>query len=301
VDLEELRRFVALARKPNVTAVALEQHVSQPALSRAIARVEQHFGTALFDRHGGRLTLNRFGIIVEQCAQRAIEDLEIAKTQINALIDPEYGEIRIAYLHGVGSWFLPGMINPFHKLVPGSKFELLIDTLDTVEDTLRRGRADIVVTTVPPKQSGISWHMLFREELFVALAPEHPLACQPTIQVQELENEKFIISLPNTEWRPVIDSLFENAGIHMQIAFETAAREAIRGFVAAGLGISILPRPNATPLPNSTADVGEIVYIPTEGGPVYGEIGVAWLDESPLTPIAGRFLEYLLSQQTSAN
>ncbi len=99
MDLDELHWFVTLAETEHVTDAAAELGISQPTLSRALARLEARIGAPLFDRVNRRLRLNTYGTILLDHARRSIAEITSATERIAALRDPDTGTVRLAFLH----------------------------------------------------------------------------------------------------------------------------------------------------------------------------------------------------------
>src|ERR1700742_2356417 len=115
VHLAELEWFVALAEIEHVTEAAAELGVSQPALSRALARFEADVGTPLFDRVNRRLRLNPYGQIMLEHARRSIAEVESAVERIDAVRNPDTGRVRLAFLHSLASWYVPEQLRRFRE------------------------------------------------------------------------------------------------------------------------------------------------------------------------------------------
>jgi DNA-binding transcriptional ArsR family regulator len=124
VNLDELRWFLDLADTEHVTDAAAALGISQPTLSRALARLEDQVGAELFDRVNRRLVLNAYGRIMADHARRATAELDAAVERIAALRDPDTGTVRLAFLHSVSSWYVPELLRRFRAGAPHMRFDL---------------------------------------------------------------------------------------------------------------------------------------------------------------------------------
>src|ERR1700712_2947325 len=117
MNTDELRWFAALAEREHMTATARELHISQPALSRAIGRLETTLGVPLFDRRGRVLRLNHHGRRYLVHARRALEELDAGAAAA-------HGELRLCSLHPLGSWLVPSRVGAYREEHPAVRFRL---------------------------------------------------------------------------------------------------------------------------------------------------------------------------------
>ncbi|ADB49810.1 LysR family transcriptional regulator [Conexibacter woesei] len=246
MTVEELRWFVAVAESEHVTAAAAELHVSQPALSRALARVQAHVGVPLFDRRGRRLRLNRYGRLYLDHARRSLADLD-AGTQ--ALADATGtaggGTVVLAFLHTLGSWLVPALLRGFGAAEPQIALELAQGSASEMLAQLRAGEVDLILTSPRPDDPEIEWKPLGREPLRAVVAPGHALAARKRIRLADLAEERFVAMKPEYGLRGLTDQLCAAAGFNPRIAFEGDDIGTLRGLVAAGLGVALLPPPHS--------------------------------------------------------
>lgn len=124
MHLDELQWFVVLAETEHVTDAAAELGISQPTLSRALARLEEQVGVPLFDRVNRRLRLNAYGHILLEHARRSINEIRTATERIAELRDPDTGTVRLAFLHSQAGWYVPDLLRRFRTEAPRVRFEL---------------------------------------------------------------------------------------------------------------------------------------------------------------------------------
>ena len=127
MQLQELQWFVALVEDPNVTRTAERMHISQPALSRSLRRLETSVGVQLFDRVGRSLVPNEHGCVLAEHVRRALAEIETGTSVVRRAADPEAGEIRLAFLHTLGVSLVPELIRAYRAEHPGARFRLSQD------------------------------------------------------------------------------------------------------------------------------------------------------------------------------
>lgn len=302
VNTEELRWFLTVADTEHVTEAAAVLHVSQSTLSRALGRVEREFGAPLFDRQGRRLRLNRYGELVRERAARALAELADARHGVQALADPDSGQVRLAFLHSFGPWLVPALLREFRAAAPGVRFVLRQDYHDALVAALRAGEADLALTSPRPADRDIGWYGLGEEKLCLAVPPGHRLATRRRLRLSDAAEEPFVMLSPITELRRLTDELCRRAGFTPTIAFESAELATVRGLVAAGLGVAVSPLPSpvgdltTTALPLSwtgAAEPGGPVYLPLTDRQARRALGLAWPASRERSPAVERFRRYV--------
>ena len=303
VSIDDLRTFVAVAQDEHVTSAAGRLHLSQPAVSRAVARLEDQFGVKLFDRPGHRVRLNAFGRALLGHAQRIVAQFEAARGEIVALRDPHAGPVRIGFLHSLGTWLVPDLIRAFRAVEPNVEFVLRQATSDAVAQMLLDGEVDVVLASArPPLDEPVGWHELLRERLALAVPPEHRFAGRRRMRLAEAAAEPFVTVSPSSEFRQITDRLCRQAGFAPTIAFESDELSTARALVAAGLGVAIVP---VTPV-TAVTPVGAAGAVAPAAPVVAGTsvalsdtgagrpLGLAWMTHRQLPGPAEAFRTWLI-------
>lgn len=285
--MDELTWFIVLAETEHMTEASQRLTVTQPTLSRALARWEQRLGAPLFDRVNRRLRLNRNGEILLAHARRCVEELEAAADRIAALNDPGHGLVRLAFLHSAATWLVPDLLRRYRAEAPGVRFDLRQAAGHEILAALRDHHADLAVTSPRPDPADFAWHALAREQLCLAVPRAHRLARRRTIALAESGAEPFIALRPGFGLRRLMDDLCAAAGIAPAIAFESTEIPSMEGLVAAGFGVAIVP----TPRPNRAEP--ELAYIPLRDADSHRVIGLTWLKAGQPSPVAVRFARFV--------
>jgi LysR family transcriptional activator of glutamate synthase operon len=292
MHLDELHWFVVLAETEHVTDAAAELRVSQPTLSRAIARLEAQLGVPLFDRVNRRLRLNAYGTILLEHARRATAELRSANERIAALHDPDTGTVRLAFLHSLASWFVPDLLRRFRLQAPRVRFDLYQSAAHELTDRVLEGQVDLAITSPQPVGPGFIWQVLYSERLCVAVPREHRLATRSRLRLTDVADEPFIALRPEFGLRQLTDELFAAADIHPQLVFEASEIPSMEGLVAAGFGVAIVPVPRAERAEPMVA------YVPLSDAEAKRQVGLALAAGRELAPAAARFVEFVRDHGT---
>ncbi|MDH6247345.1 LysR family transcriptional regulator [Mycobacterium sp. OTB74] len=290
MHLDELQWFVVLAETEHVTEAAAELGITQPTLSRALLRLEKHVGTTLFDRVGRRLRLNACGQVLLEHARRAMAEFDVAQSRIDALLDPDRGLVRLAFLHSMANWFVPDALRRFRSDAPAVRFELFQGAAHDIAERLYSGQADLAITSPRPTRIPCSWRVLYVERLCLAVPAEHRLAERARVRLNEAADEPFITLLPDFGLRQLTDQVWAESGIAPEIAFEAMEIPAMEGLVAAGFGVAVMP------LPRPGRGDPSMRYLPLANSKVKREVGMAWVDGRALVPAAERFAQFVTAE-----
>ncbi|MBD2846048.1 LysR family transcriptional regulator [Paenibacillus sp. IB182496] len=242
MELRQLHYFLKVAKKEHVTKAAAELHVAQSAISRQIHQLEQELGVELFGQKGRNLQLTPVGRLFAKRIESVLTDLERAVVELHEFIDPEMGEIRLGFPHSLGVQMVPQMISDFRKLHPNVKFKFKQGTYHSLIADVVTGEVDLaLISPCPERHELINGDLLLTEELYAVLPPNHELAERRAIALAELSEEAFVLFGEGYSLRPIVWEACRNAGFTPKVSFESEETETIRGLVAAGMGVSVLP------------------------------------------------------------
>ncbi len=281
--------FAAVARHEHVTRAAHELGVPQPTLSRAMVRLEADLGVALFARRGRSVSLTPAGRSFLAGSDRALAEIARAAHAVRADADPATGHVAFGFLHTMGSETVPGLIRAFRVDHPHVRFSLVQNYGEAMLERLRAGELDLCLTSPVPEAPDLVGRRLDEQRLRLVVPDDHRLATRKRIRLAEAAEETFVTLEPGYGLRRITDDLCAEAGFRPRVAFEGEEAETLRGLVAAGLGVALLPPP-------AVARPG-VVELTVTAPRAVREIGVAWLDGHPDTPPVAAFKRFLLSRR----
>jgi DNA-binding transcriptional LysR family regulator len=285
MDLVTVRWFLAVADAGNVTRAAEELRISQPGLSRAIARLERELRAPLFDREGRTLRLNRYGEIFRDHAERLVTTETAARRALAQAADPDHGEVGLAFLHTQGTVLVPELLRRYRSAHPHVGFRLTQGSSESIQEAVVRGHADLALTS--PRPENLAWHPLSTERLRLAVPAGHRVAERAEVDLADVATEPFIVMRRGYGLRSITDELFRVAGIRPEIAFEGEEATTLRGLVAAGLGVAVVPPGDRV------AGLSEIVITGASR-----TVGLAWVAGRTHTPAVEDFRRFVIARPT---
>jgi LysR family transcriptional regulator, transcription activator of glutamate synthase operon len=293
VNLEELSWFVVLAETEHVTEAAVELGISQPTLSRALARIEAEAGAPLFDRVNRRLRLNVYGEIMVEHARRSIADVHAATERIAALRNPDTGRVRLAFLHSLANWYVPEQLRRFRESAPLIGFELFQGPAHEIAQRVLDGKADIGVSAPRPATRDLVWRRLYVDQLCLAVPRGHRLAGRSRVRLSAAAGEPFVALAPQAGLRQLTDQLLAEDGVDPEIVFEATEIPTVEGLVAAGFGVAVVPVPR-------DGRETKTVHVPLTNGGAKREVGLVWDRQRSLSPPALRFADFVCNDALPA-
>jgi DNA-binding transcriptional LysR family regulator len=293
MDTDALRWFQQVADGTTVTEVSEVEPVTQSGVSRALARLEAEVGTPLLRKSGRTLRMTLAGTVFKRHVDVMLHHLDDGIAAVNQLIDPDSGTVALAFQHSLGSWLVPDLVSSFRARHPSISFQLT-----EVRDELHApphsgGRADLEIGIRGPRDPALHSRLVAVEPLRVALPRDHHLATGAQISLAALASEPFVALRRTAALRKLGDDLCQEAGFRPDVVFEGDDLSTVRGFVAAGLGVAIVPAPREGS-PESGA--GPLRYCEIDDVWAAREITLTWSAERRLLPAAEEFRRHVIAR-----
>lgn len=287
-DTEALRWFQQVADGTTVTEVSEISRISQPGVSRALARLEAEVGTPLLLRSGRTLRMTRAGAIFKRYVDTMLHELDDGLNAVTEATAPDRGTVALAFQLSLGMWLVPQLVASFLADHPGVRFDLRPLRDELVGPIFGEGRVDLAITSARPHDRQTGWAGLLNEPLRLAVPTHHRLAAETTVALTDVATEPFIALRPTYLLRGLTERLCREAGFSPRIAFEGDDLPIVQGFVAAGLGVALVP--DAHGLPDTA-----LRYLPLRDRGAIREIGVAWSGEQKLLPAVELFRQHTMA------
>jgi len=241
MELIQLRYFVTIAETMSFTGAADLLHVSQPALSYQMRRLEGELGTRLFDRKGRTIGLTTDGELFLPLAQsvlfRANEAVRILREHMGA----EVGEVRFGCNPSVATYVVPGVLAEFHKDYPRVRVEVMEGGDLDLQYAVQRGSIDFAVVTAPGSPQILDVTPLGTEYLRIVTSVRHRFAGRISVDLGEMAGDEFVLASNAYNLTAQTIDACRRAGFEPHITYQGASMEAVKNLVREGLGVSILP------------------------------------------------------------
>jgi DNA-binding transcriptional LysR family regulator len=294
MNFNHLKYFQVVAHLENVTRAAEELHIAQPSLSKTISRLEESVGVPLFERQGKRIELNQFGKIFLRRVERSFNELTEGQREVTDLAGLERGRVTVG---ATTARLLPDLFKEYLTHHPHVKFRLFQITQQLeIQKQLMNGEIDLCISTLPIEQLEIHCESLIIEEIFLAVPPEHRLAGQKSIRLEEIANELFIHQSAECGLREVTNDFCQQAGFTPNIAFESSTPEVICSLVKAGFGNAFIP---AYWWEGNFTD--SLVKLQIEDPTCQRTIWLSWVKERYLSMAARDFSKFAIEYFSQAN
>ncbi|MFF7676452.1 LysR substrate-binding domain-containing protein [Actinacidiphila glaucinigra] len=284
-----LAQFAAVARHEHVTRAARELGVPQSTLSRAMVRLELDLGVTLFARQGRTVSLTPAGRGFLASVERALGEVERSAESVRADADPLSGRVAFGFLHTLGPETVPALLRAFRADHPRIRFQLVQNYGEAMLAGLRAGQLDLCLTSPVPDAPDLVVRRLDEQRLRLVVPADHRLAARRRVRLAEASGELFVSLEAGYGLRRITDALCAEAGFTPRVGFEGEEAETLRGLVAAGLGVALLPPP-LVPRPG-------VVELTVTAPRAVREIGVAWLGGHADTAPVAAFKKFLLGRR----
>jgi len=246
LDVRRMRVLREVARRGSFSAAADALAYTQSAVSQQIAALEREAGTRLVERNARGVRLTDAGRALVEHADAILARLADAEAELEAIAGLRGGRLRLAAFPSAGATVMPEAIARFRDRHPGVELTLEPAEPEPSIAKLRAGEADVVldITTGfrPPQDDGVERMHLLDDPMYVALPVGHALAHKRNLKLEELADESWILGTAGS--CPDVSIFLRScqlAGFEPNVTFNSDDYFAIQGFVAAGMGASLIP------------------------------------------------------------
>ena len=286
--LQQLRLFAAVAEHRSVTRAAAEVHLTQPAVSIQIKRLEAKVGMPLIEHIGKELHLTVAGEAVFEAAQDVLERLNDLETSLNDLRGEVAGPLNV-HVVSSGKYFMPQLLGSFVRRYPKVEPRLQITNRASLLASLAKNQSDLYIMGQPPEGVSVVEYPFLENVLVVVARPDHPLAGSKKIPLARIAKERFVGRESGSGTRKAVEKLFHDKGLDISPYIELDSAEGIKQGVMGGLGIGVLSRHSL----RLELDAGELVVLDVAGFPLRRRWYVSHREGKRLSRAAQLFLQYL--------
>jgi DNA-binding transcriptional LysR family regulator len=279
VDLTDLKTFLSVAETGSFSVTAKQLHVTQPAVSKRLANLENHLGIALIERLPRDARLTFAGKLLKTRGELILREIDNTQSAIQNLSKTVIGPLSIATSHHIGLHHLPAEIRKYLKDHPQVELDLHFLASEAIETALLSGEAELALLTLPLAENPLlCYQPLWHDPLYFVVGKDHPLAINGSSDdkvTSDTGNKKLLVQLtkyraflPGTEsvTFQLISRLFSANKLSLQPTVPTNYLETIKMMVSVGLGWGVLP---VTMLDDSLVKLPTAAELSRELGVVY--------------------------------
>jgi LysR family carnitine catabolism transcriptional activator len=289
VTVKQLRGFVAIAHTGSFAEACEQLHLSQPALSVSIRKLEEATGGLLFSRSTRSVALTPEGREFLPVAKRLLGDWSEGLEDLRQLFTLQRGKISVAAMPSYASNCLPSVLAEYGQHFPNIAVTVLDVVMEEVIESVQSGRAELGITFRPDMLDGVDFQPLFSDRFIAVLPPQHRLIEKPQLRLKDLLSGTLVALNRGSSTRQWTDELIVKARLQPPQIFEAYQLTTVGAMVAAGLGVGLVPALCAGQMSGLGA-----VCRPISGPSIEREVGVFTRRRHALSSAAQALLKLLV-------
>ncbi|MEO8250739.1 MAG: LysR substrate-binding domain-containing protein [Burkholderiales bacterium] len=291
MTLTELKYVVAVAREKHFGKAAEACFVSQPTLSVAVKKLEEELAVRLFERSANEVAVTAIGEEIVRQAQSVLEQAANVKEIAKRGKDPLAGPLRMGVIYTIAPYLLPSLVRQCIDRTPQMPLVLQENFTGKLVEMLRMGEIDCAIMAEPFPDAGLALAPLYDEPFMAAVPSHHPMAQQETVTADQIKTETLLLLGTGHCFRDHVLEVcpefarFSSNAEGIRKSFEGSSLETIKYMVAAGMGVTLVPRLSVPrtafdPAPQTkqrrSHDDIYVKYLPFEGEPPKRRVVLAW-------------------------
>ncbi len=291
LTLQQLKLFEAVSRNGSYTRAAEELHLTQPAVSIQVKRLENQAGLPLFEQVGKKIFPTAAGDVMYKASLDILGRVEELKISLEEIEGTVKGPLQVSVVTTT-KYFMPHLLGKFLQTYPDVEPKLKFTNRARVVERLITNEDDFVVMGQIPEDQKLETYPFLNNILCMVAPLTHPLAKKNNITLKELTSERFLEREAGSGTRLVFDRLLADNGLHIEPYMELGSSEAIKQGVMAGLGVAVLSL-HAIRL---ELDAGKLIILDVNDFPLKRRWYAVHLKGKKLSLVARTFLDYILTE-----
>ena len=240
--LKQLRAFCHAARLGNISRAAERVLTSQPAVSIQVRSLEEELGVQLFRRQGPRISLTQIGRILYQRAMPLVHRIDLLPDTFAEDHNGAVGDVlRIGAGKTSATYLLPEYLERFRAQCPGTRVEIRTGSEQERIEWLRGYEIDLVIAAVDIPPADVDFHPVLTSQPVLITAEDHALVGRESVAIEDIAAYPFIGHGSSSYNRQVSEAILRLHGVTADVVVEVDDWDAVASYVAAGVGISIVP------------------------------------------------------------
>lgn len=293
LTLRQMEAFRAVARLSSFSQAARELHISQPALSATIRKLEASIGAKLFDRDTRNVRLTSAGREVLAVTESLFDDFDKALSSLQAFLAGKRGRLSVAASPSIAAGFLPPVIRAFRTVHPEVDLQFSDVLAETAIAMVRAGDVDLALAPQLSADPDLDCRPVFLDSMVVLGRADHPLLRRRRITWRDLAPYDLISPNRSSNVRQLVDAACITQGITVRPWLEVGHASTVMGLVVHGVGVGILPRSLAALFRDERVAIRPVV-----GPEIRREISVVTQRGRTASPLAAAFIELCVREST---
>jgi DNA-binding transcriptional LysR family regulator len=288
--LRQLKVFEAVARLLSFSRAAEELHLTQPAVSTQVRKLEEHAGNALFEQFGKKIYLTPAGTELLQISRAIIQQFEAAENAMLQFNGVSGGKLNVGVI-SAGDYFFPRLLVEFASRHRGVTLNFTVHNREGLMTHIAENLTDLAIMVRPPTDLDTVNQPFAPHPYVIVAAPNHPLVGVPRIPVSRLMREPFVVREKASDTWHSMEEGFGGDLSGINIAMEIRSTETIKQAVIAGMGVSFV---SAHTISQETR-AGSLRVLDVQGFPLMLNWYVVHRRAKRLPPVAQAFKDFLLA------
>ncbi len=291
--LHQLHVFSKVVQTKSITKASEELFMTQPAVSIQLKKLQEQFDIPLTEIVGKKLLVTNFGMEIYEMAQKILNEVYAINYKTLTYKGLLSGRLNISVV-STGKYVMPYFLADFMKRHKNIELVMDVTNKSKVIESLSGGQIDFALVSIVPKNINIMEEVLMDNELYFVASKNFKLE-KDKLTKEELEKHPLLFREEGSATRKVMEEYFEKKNLRAGKKIELTSNEAVKQFILAGIGISIMPVIGI----REEIKNKEIKIIPANGLPIKTKWRLIWLKEKKLNPVAQEYLHFLKSNKNN--
>lgn len=296
MHIETFKVFCDLIETTSFSEAAERNGISQSAVSQQVRALEDRFGVTLVERGRRNFAVTPEGEVFLKAAREILEAYRSIEEELGAMRDIVAGRLTIATVYSIGFHELPPYIEKFRQKFPDVDVQVQYRRSNQVYADVSDNHADLGLVAYPQEKKGVEIEPAWKDRLVIICPPGHPLSERNSIELREINGERFISFEPDLPTRKAIDSMFSQSGIEVKEVVEFDNIETVKRGVLIENAISIVPSDSV----RSEVESGTLARTPISGNFVYRPLGIVRRRTKAVTPAMREMISILKQKRTGS-
>jgi LysR family carnitine catabolism transcriptional activator len=290
LSYKQLKVFLTLANSNTFAEAAEKIHLSQPALSSALKKMELFLGGKLFSRSTRKVELSREGAEFVPIAKRLLHDWDTGVKDMQQLFAMQRGKLTVAAMPSFANSLLPMILKRFQQHWQGINITIEDVLMEDVIRLVREGRAELGFTFETELLQGLEFFPLMDNDFIAVMSKDHILTDNQQVSWKQLSKHRFVAMNRGSSIRQWIDVFTQQLGLPLNIVTEANQLSTLGELIKHDMGISVVPG-----ICEKQFSHNDLVCLPIQGANLSRKVGIVKTSRKALSMPAQALWESVIS------